>query len=511
MHAFPKSDPILSCAETADLESRLLGADEGLQWAAMRRAGTGVAEAVLTDFAEIGDFPAGGRVLVLAGKGNNGGDALIAAEAILGRHPAARASVVFAQGERNLRPPARRAWLQLAHAAGERVAALDPAAASGSYDICLDGVYGYSFRPPLDRPAARILAWANRLPVRLRAAVDLPSGLADRDAFKADFTYATGVLKSPVLACANAGRLRYIDLGFFDGTAGPGADSALDRVLLPGVLSSLGSLRPAHSDKRTYGHLLLVGGSRDYPGAILMAVLAALRSGAGLVTACVPASLAPAFAARAPEAMWVGWPETAEGGLALGRGEALLARLKAADAVVVGPGLGRNKESLSLAAAIVRGSKAPVLVDADALQPEIIDAARARLVLTPHAGEFARIAGGADLRAYVAATGATVILKGPVTRIGEGARKKGGEAPVFHSLFGGPVLARGGSGDLLAGLTGGLLAQTPDDRLLAACRGAVWHGMAADRLARARGQVAVTAAQLLEYLPQALRELGPGA
>jgi NAD(P)H-hydrate epimerase len=96
-------------------------------------------------------------------------------------------------------------------------------------------------------------------------------------------------------------------------------------------------------------------------------------------------------------------------------------------------------------------------------------------------------------------TGATIVLKGPVTRISDGGR-------VYHSLFGGPVLARGGSGDLLAGLTGGLLAQTPQDTLLAACRGVVWHGMAADLLARDRGQVAVQATQLLDYLSAALRD-----
>jgi NAD(P)H-hydrate epimerase len=94
-------------------------------------------------------------------------------------------------------------------------------------------------------------------------------------------------------------------------------------------------------------------------------------------------------------------------------------------------------------------------------------------------------------------TGATIVCKGPVTRIADGDR-------VYHSFFGGPVLARGGSGDLLAGLTGGLLAQAPDDPLAVACRGVVWHGMAADLLARDRGQVAVQVTQLLNYLPAAL-------
>ena len=101
-----------------------------------------------------------------------------------------------------------------------------------------------------------------------------------------------------------------------------------------------------------------------------------------------------------------------------------------------------------------------------------------------------------------AATG-VVVEPGPVTTVRAGA---GGA--VYHSFFGGPVLARGGSGDLLAGLVGGLLAQAPEEPLVAAARGVVWHGMAADVLARRRGQVAVSVTQLLDYLPEALRESG---
>jgi NAD(P)H-hydrate epimerase len=102
------------------------------------------------------------------------------------------------------------------------------------------------------------------------------------------------------------------------------------------------------------------------------------------------------------------------------------------------------------------------------------------------------------LRAVAHETGATIVLKGPVTRIADGDR-------VYHSFFGGPVLARGGSGDVLAGLVGGLLAQSTHEPVPAACRGVVWHGLAADLLARDRGQVAVQTTQLLDYLPAALR------
>jgi NAD(P)H-hydrate epimerase len=363
------------------------------------------------------------------------------------------------------------------------------------YDLGLDGVFGFQFRPPVSPAVSALLARVNALPVRLRAAVDLPSG----GKFQADFTYATGSVKTPVLDEKNAGRLRYLDLGFFTGT-----ERGIERVFTPGVLGPLAGLRPPWNDKRSQGHLLVLAGSRSYPGAALMAVLAALRSGAGLVTAFVPESLAPVFAARAPEAMWVGWPETPEGGLALEGRQLLQSKLARATALVMGPGLGREAETMALVRDIVSTVQLPVLLDADALQPEIVKAAKTPLVLTPHAGEFARIAGKTELRAFARKYRAVVALKGPITRVSDGTE-------VYHSFFGGPVLARGGSGDLLAGLTGGLLAQTPQDRLLAAARGVVWHGLAADHLARAFGQTAVQTTQLLDFLPAALRSVTQAA
>jgi NAD(P)H-hydrate epimerase len=500
----PASHPILARDEAIAFEAKFLGGDEAREWGAMKRAGEAVASAVLEDFREIGGFPAGGRVLVLAGKGNNAGDALIAARAILGRSAGAAVDILFAFGERVLRPHARRALRELLESAGGRARcagtlssfiALDSAP---SYDLCLDGIFGLQFRAPLDRRAADVLRLANELPVRLRAAVDLPSGIDDSEGFRADFTYATGILKAPVLACANAGRLRYLDLGFFDtGSQGHGLSN---RVLTPAVLAPLAALRAPNSDKRSYGHVCILAGSRSYPGAALMTVRAALRSGVGLVTAFVPESLVPAFAAAAPEAMWVGWPETARGGLARRGARGLAAALGRATAVVVGPGLGMDPETIAVATRLVRSLAAPVVLDADALQPGVIRAAKGPLVLTPHAGEYARIGGGADFPGFCSARRATVVLKGPVTRICRGV-----PPTIFHSLFGGPVLARGGSGDLLAGLVGGLLAQTPNDALIAACRGAVWHGLAADALARSRGQTSATATQLLDFLPEVLR------
>lgn len=498
------SHPILSCAEAAAFEKTFFAGDEAREWNAMQRAGRAIAAAALRDFEEIGGFPAAGRLLVLAGKGHNGGDALIAAGAILSEFSRATADVLFVFGERLLRPLAGRAWQELQHRARTRVrvivgleAEIEKTADSAGYSLSLDGVYGFQFRPPLDARVGAQLRWANALPVTLRAAVDLPSGLEAEDAFRADFTYATGIVKSRVLQVANAGRARYLDLGFFETKSHH--VTATDRVLTSALLAPLAGLRAPRSDKRSYGHVFIVGGSRNYPGAVLMTVLAALRSGAGLVTAFVPESLVATFAARAPEAMWVGWPETPAGGLALEGQHLLKERIARANALVLGPGLGRDPETLALAKDIVATSSVPLVIDADALQPEIVRAGNAPRVLTPHAGEFARITAGEELKSFAASARATVILKGPVTRVCAG-------ADSYHSLAGGPVLARGGSGDVLAGLTGGLLAQTPKDPTLAACRGVLWHGLAADALARAHGQTAVMTTQLLDFLPVALRE-----
>jgi len=544
---FGWAQPILSTAEVGKFEARLFSGDERREWDAMQSAGRAVAEAVLHDLKRIGGFPKnGGRLLVLVGKGHNGGDALIAVEAILEKHAEVCAEVVFVFGERSLRPLAWRAWVNLQTRFPEQVQVLsprdfsEPVSAGVRYALCLDGIFGFQFRPPLDARAASILAAANSFSVELRAAVDLPSGLGEAGAFRADFTYATGVLKREVLGLRNAGRLRYLDLGFFK-TAQPESQS-LDQIITADVLAPLRGWRNPHSDKRSQGHVFVLAGSREYPGAALMCVLAALRSGAGLVTAFVPESLVPSFAASVPEAIWVGWPETPDGGLAL-EGEYLLrerlARAGEKRALVVGPGVGRERETQVLVGEVVQAhsGELPVVLDADALQPEFLENAHGALVLTPHAGEFRRLSGAGltdeALRDFARRAGAVVSLKGPVTRIcdgragGDSCLSRGGDKcgslsskgagggegeaafalPIYHSLLGGPVLARGGTGDLLAGILGAQLAREPHKVLEATCRAVVWHGLAAEELERAQGgRPHDRSAQLLGRGPEGLRQ-----
>ena len=241
-----------------------------------------------------------------------------------------------------------------------------------------------------------------------------------------------------------------------------------------------------------------------------MATRAALRSGAGLVTAFVPESFATQFAAAAPEAMWVPWPETPDGSLSLEGQYILREKLPRCTALAIGPGMGVERETQVLDEEILKTTNLPVVLDADALQPASLDAIMGPTVLTPHLGEMARLLGkpaenmdvaiDGDLemiRRFSATHNSTTLLKGPLTWITDG-------VSLNVNTFGSPVLARGGSGDLLTGLIGGLLAQgqTP---LEAASRAAVWHGMAAEHLARNRGQTATTSTLLLNYLHEPIR------
>ena len=497
------SHPVLSLENAKRFEEELFGGDETKEWSAMQRAGRAVGTAILQDFRELTEFPRAARLLVLVGKCHNGGDALLAAQTILALHPAAQVDLWLLFGERALRPLAAQAYRELVQSAPERVRLISgrEELATG-YDLSLDGVFGFQFRPPLLTKLAAIFTDLNHLPIRFRAAVDLPSGIGDVHALRADFTYATGCVKTPAAEAANlgvVGRLRYLDLGFFEKNALP---ETKERVLTDGVLAPLKTLRPAASDKRTFGHIFILGGSRSYPGAVLMSTLAALRSGAGLVTSFVPESLVAAYAARVPEAIWVGWPETPAGGLALEGFHLLRERIDRASALLIGPGVAREPETLALLADIMKTATLPVVIDADALQPEIVLAGSAPRILTPHAGEFARIAAGESLMNFSQKSKAITVLKGPLTQISNG-------DAVYTSCHGGPVLARGGSGDVLAGLIGGVLAQHPAEPLLAACRGVVWQGLAADLLARAHGQVAVRTTQILDFLEVALRNEGP--
>jgi ADP-dependent NAD(P)H-hydrate dehydratase / NAD(P)H-hydrate epimerase len=489
------SDPILDCAAAAAFEQRHFGGDETREWAAMRRAGAAVAVEFLGDLRGAGiapDQPA--RVLVLVGKGHNGGDALLAAATLLDR-TSWSFEVGFVFGQNQLRPLAQAAWQTLQHAGVEgRLQAVRRAAVTArDYDAVLDGVFGFQFRPPLPERARAWFAAAASPAIRFRGAVDLPSGLDDPDAFEADATYATGIFKTPLLELPGAGRLRYLGLDFF-----PPNTPGQHRVLTSAVLEPLRRLRPARCDKRTFGQLAIIGGSRAYPGAIGLSLAAALHAGVGNITAFVPESQAASFAARWPEAMWMGCPETEEGSISLDAGLDIRRHLQRATAVLIGPGLGREPETLALVAELIRESAVPLVLDADALQPDLVRMGDAPRVLTPHAGEYQRL----KLEDEEVPPDWAIVRKGPVTCVEY-------QGVTYHALEGGPVLARGGSGDMLAGLISGCLAAASTDVGTAAVRGTYWHGRAARLMAERWGEVAVRNSALIDEINPALRGESP--
>ena len=517
MPAHRPAHPILTCAEARAWETRVLGEDPEKSWAAMQRAGGAIGASALRDYVQWRPLPRDPRVLALAGPGHNGGDALLAAREILRARPRGHITVVLLEPLEKSKPNTKRAGDELAaHSGVEFITPeqLYPRLAAGeTWDFTITGLYGMGFRPPLPAAARALISAVNDAPgtTGLHVAVDMPSGVGDESddlAFRADFTYATGIAKKPLFDPANApwvGRIRYLDLGFFENDY-DGPRAFAEDILRPEILKSMGRLRAAEGDKRAYGHLVVVAGSRAYPGAQMLNVLGALRAGAGLITALTPYTHAAAFAAARPEAMWRACPEEMDGG----HGGATFGMVRdlqtRATAVLAGSGLGRGMATQNMLPLFVKTCPLPLVLDADALMPKVLQAMFERpenfgpVILTPHVGEYARLAGdNADLAEFCRKFKVITVLKGPVTRICDGAR-------TWCATLGGPVLARGGSGDVLAGIIAALVAQRAGEPMLAAARGVIWHGLAADALARSRGETAALSAELAAFMPEALRD-----
>ena len=483
--------PILSCRESIVLEEALLGNDEEATWTAMSRAGRLLGIAILRDFMEGRRMPQNPHLLLLAGKGHNAGDAFIAAHEILTAYPAGSVEVIFVLGLENMKPLVRRAFALLEQKTVRRYTPdeAEEVLNHTSFDLCIDGIFGMQFTPPLREPVSSLIERVNEMKISFRAAVDLPSGVGDfstKLAFRSDFTYAAGTPKAPLFRKDNAsfvGRIRYVDIGFFKKPF----EKTRRGILTEEVLEPLRLPRKFHTDKRSYGHLFILAGSHSMPGALLMNIRAALRSGVGLVTAFVPEVLRH-LTGSVPEAMWVFLPEGNEKAV-------IKEKLTKGTTLLMGSGLGKGVQRL--VEELVSEVTLPVVLDADALWPSVIEGKRLTdsLILTPHLGEFKRM-GGEDLVSFCRDHHLITVLKGPVTRISNGEE-------LYYSPFGGPVLARGGSGDLLAGLLAGLLAQG-GDALTVAAQAVAWHGLAADALARKKGHRVVCTTDWLSFLEEVL-------
>jgi NAD(P)H-hydrate epimerase len=470
----------------------------------------------------------GRDIIILAGPGQNGGDGLALARIFSGcglrpqiflikepgRNPGGAAAI-------NLEV-VRRLELPLTVIDSET----GPLPSWDEADLVVDALFGTGLDRPLSGPAARVLAALSQARGGRRdrpgiLAVDLPSGLSGDSGrwwgppCPADLTVTLGFPKIGLYLDQGpeaAGEIVVGDIGLTPAMLEP----APPQGRLSGLEEMRGLLppRPLAGHKGSFGHVLLAGGAQGRTGALVLAVAGALRSGAALVTALHPASLGAIYEAKLTEAMTLELPEERPGELAAEAGEIILGYAQNRQALLLGPGFGLGPEAAKAVLRVVEAAELPLVLDADALtaldgHPELVQGRPGR-VLTPHPGEAARLlkTSPADIqadrlgaaRSLAERSGAVVILKGYHTIICE----PGGR--FYLNPTGGPHLAVGGSGDLLAGLTAGLLAQGISPWPAAAL--AAWvHGRAADLTRREEGPWGLTPTEFGARLPRVWAEL----
>ena len=500
--------PVLTPAEAVELD-RATQARGVAAVDLMERAGRAVARAA----ADLTGGVYGRRAVVVCGKGNNGGDGLVAA-----RHLARwgmAVAVVMIEVAEDLRDPAA-ANLER-HRRETNVRILDAGSLRRELaraDVAVDAIFGTGFRGLPEDEWATAIGEINASDVPVVAAdipsgVDGTSGAVEGDAVRADLTVAFGAAKSGALLLPGgerAGAVRVVDIGF-------PADLVHTDLWAtePSDVAAVLPSRAADTHKRASGVLVIVAGSRGMTGAPRLIAEAAGRVGAGLVIVAVPAEILPIVQSGLTETVFAGLPCTADGTVATAAVEPLLERLADADALAVGPGLTTHAETAGAVRALVARSPVPVVLDADGLNAYTGDVAAlatraAEAVLTPHVGEFGRLTGvkprdlDADrvghVRRLAADARAVALLKGSRTLIA---------APHGHArinLTGSPVLATAGSGDVLTGAIGGLLARGLG-AVDAAAAGAYLHGLAGSLAGGSLGE-GTLAGEIAAHLPEAV-------
>ena len=470
----------------------------------MERAGEGLARVIAR-------HAPGGRVAVVCGKGNNGGDGLVAARLL--RAAGREVDVLAVSPPEQLRGDAAE---QLRRLPGDPPTAFDAARLAGAA-LLVDALLGTGttgaprdpFGPAIEAMnAAEAPVVAADVPSGVDASTGEVAGAAVRAVATATFHAAKpGLWINP--GKTHAGAVEVIDIGIPDG--GP-ADPVIG-LIGPGALAAVPH-RGADSTKFSSGNVVVIGGSPGLTGAPSMSAMAAMRSGAGYVTVATAEQLQPTFALRLLEAMTIGLP-TDDGALSTGSIDAALEAIARADAVVLGPGLGRRPGTQALVRELLGRIEVPLVIDADGLNAiaEVFPAAlpdrSAPTVLTPHAGELGRLLGVdsseigdhrlARARDAAARSGAIVVLKGDDTLVAVP------DGAVAVSPGGAPALATAGTGDVLSGVLGALLAKGLSAEH-AACAGVLAHVRAGRLAAEPYGPDSVIASDVIEHLRPAFRE-----
>jgi ADP-dependent NAD(P)H-hydrate dehydratase / NAD(P)H-hydrate epimerase len=495
-------EPLLDAAEMRATDAWAIEDKRVPSLDLMERAGEGLARVVAQR------APAG-RIAIVCGKGNNGGDGLVAARLL---RQAGRDVDVLAVW------PAQ--WMQGdAQEQARRLPGAEPASfEAGRLDrahVIVDALLGTGSTGAPRDPAAGVIEAMNAAKAPVVAA-DLPSGVdastggvagpAVRAVATATFHRAKpGLWVHPGKACA--GDVEVIEIGIPRG--GPAKPET--GLIGAAVLRDMPRRTPA-STKFSSGNVFVIGGSTGLTGAPAMAALAAMRAGAGYVTVAAPASLEPTFSVRLLEAMMVGLPEDG-GAIAAEAVEPTLRAIRRADAVVLGPGLGRGPEAQAYARELFERVDVPLVIDADGLNalagcfPEDLPVRRWPTILTPHAGELGRLleidsgeiarARLEHARAAAARSRSFVVLKGDDTIVAAPTGR------VAISRGGAPALATAGTGDVLSGVIGAMLAKCLPPAH-AACAAVYAHARAGQLAAAPHGPDGVIASDVIRELPAAL-------
>ncbi len=478
----------------------------------MENAGAAVADHVLSR------HTAARRIVVLCGKGNNGGDGFVAARLLHEKGKTVRvillADPVELRGDAAIMLGKLPAPANAVHSSEELKS--DRVRLALQADLYLDAILGTGFKPPVSGLYAEAIAIMNASQT-LVISVDIPSG-ADADAMRPE---SGTIVRSDAVVTFTAPRPAHVFSSLTRGStyvADIGSpEEAIVSSLQLNVITALDiapllAPRPADSNKGKYGHVLVIGGSEGKAGAAAMAGMSVLRSGAGLSTVATPKSVLATVAGFHPELMTEPLAETAAGAIS----ESALTRLcelaKEKTVLAIGPGLSRDAEAAATTRALVAKCKTPMVVDADGLNAfeghvEELSGKGRSVVITPHPGEMARLAGCTTAEVQADRLGIArkvarehdliVVLKGYRTLIVQA----DGEAWV--NTTGNPGMSTGGTGDILTGMVAGMMAQQLENVLLAVLGAVHLHGLAGDVMRESVGEHSLVATDLLRGLPEA--------
>jgi len=460
------------------------------------------------------------RIVVLSGKGNNGGDGMVVARQLHTHIRPRSLDVVLAGDPGDLKGDAAANYKML-QAVGCAVSfEIKPAMETAT--LIVDALLGTGLHGPATGKALEMITAVNeRFPLAEVVSVDIPSGL-DSDsatppgpAIHANHTVTfTAPKPCQVLspACELVGTLHMAAIG-----SPPDLyekDPAIFLALSePTLFAKLFRPRVRDSNKGLYGHVLVIAGGRGKTGAAAMSGIAALRVGAGLATVASAQSAIAQIASHAPELMTEPLPETEDGSISMRVLDQLSALLDKKNVAALGPGMGRNAETTQVIRRLVNELPRPMVVDADGLNA--LDAKNLRApaprILTPHPGEMARLTNGtvaevqADrigcARSFAQEHGVHLVLKGNRTVIAAP------DGRAWINPTGSPAMATGGTGDVLTGMIAGLAAQFPDQLDTALLAAVYLHGRSGELGAARRGEKGLIATDLFEFLPEAMREV----